>query len=397
MFVAGCHRSGTSYVSSLLSAVVGWQRSSDLDRTVDNPRGYFESTLLGPLNQALLAKAGFSWDKPPLSPIYWMQGHYLELAIENKRDFEMYALQDSWVDKDPRLSLTMPFFAHLLLKRVGCVVPIRHPLAVAQSLLLRDGFSQEKGCLIWYLYNRNCAHFYDDAFDLLLSYEQLLAGSRQQLDRIHAWLKARLPRLASAELYETLLISHRECSREDLCRNRFEAETSQDLRPLPDDVVTFCSELYSKLVASQFDPDCFRQAFLVVPDFIVDRYDQIFAEGMPSLEYRRSNAISVPLDKGIGADLQTGQYGRDQDIIRNFADLIETVNRLRQDVVDGVSSGHAPVPGLSDHSPSDELSALTSELDRLRQQLSAHQSSKFWRLTQPMRHFADWLKNCLSN
>lgn len=397
MFVAGCHRSGTSYVSGLLSAVVGWQRSSDLEKTVDNPRGYFESTILGPLNQALLVKSGFSWDKPPLSPIYWRQGHYLELAIENKKDFEAYALQDAWVDKDPRLSLTMPFYRHLLLKRVGCVVPIRHPHAVASSLSLRDGFSQEKGCLIWYLYNRSCAHFFDDAFDLLLSYEQLLAGSRQQLDRIHAWLKARLPRLASAELYETLSIRHREFSREDLCRNRIEDQLLQGAGNCSDEIVTYCSDLYEKLATSQFDPDCFRKAFLVVPDFIVDRYDQIFSEGMPSLEYRRSNAITASLDKGIGPDLQTGQYSRDQDIIRSFADLIETVNRLRQEVVEGASSTQAQPLGSAAHSSAEELLALTSELECLRQQLSAHRSSKFWRLTQPMRHFADWLKSFLSN
>ena len=81
MFVVGCHRSGTSYVSGLLSSLVDFSRPSDLDRTADNPRGYFESTLLRPLNDQLLAASGFSWDRPPLTPVHWSQDRFLLQAI----------------------------------------------------------------------------------------------------------------------------------------------------------------------------------------------------------------------------------------------------------------------------------------------------------------------------
>ena len=180
MFVVGCHRSGTSYLSGLLSDSVGCQRPSDLDRTVDNPRGYFESTLLRPFNDQLLDAAGYAWDRPPLTPVHWSQGRYLLQAIRRKSDFEGYALTESWVDKDPRLALTRPLYEHLLLKRVPCVFILRNPLDVARSLWLRDGFSMEKGLLIWFLYNRGCALGYQSDIDQLVSYESVLAGDVSQ-------------------------------------------------------------------------------------------------------------------------------------------------------------------------------------------------------------------------
>jgi hypothetical protein len=386
MFVAGCHRSGTSYVSSLLSALVGWNRPGDLERTVDNPRGYFESTLLGPLNETLLAEAGFSWDRPPLAPLSWSQGRYVMRAIENKSDFEAYALGDRWVDKDPRLSLTFPFYRHLLLKRVACVVPIRHPRDVAQSLFLRDGFSVEKSCLIWFLYNRSCSRFFDTDADLLLSYEDLLVGSPEQLNRLQRWLRPKREELTDAELSAVIADKHASCSAPDLRRNRDTLQLPESESSADSAIVAHCFELYERLASSGFDPGEYKQCFAAIPEHVIDRYDVLLSEGTPSLEFLRHHAVSPrqqpPL--ALGSDLQTGQFARDEQIIRSFADLLETLHQLQNEVA---NLGHQDVPQDSAVDPA--LEALQAELADAKEQLRLMRESRVWRVTEPLRKGLD--------
>ena len=389
MFVAGCHRSGTSYVSSLLSDLVGWNRPGDLERTVDNPRGYFESTLLGPLNDALLNDAGFSWDRPPLAPLFWSQGRYLLRATQSKSEFEAYALGDRWVDKDPRLSLTFPFYRHLLLKRVDCVVPIRHPRDVAQSLFFRDGFSVEKSCLIWFLYNRSCSRFFDADADLLLSYEDLLAGSSEQLSRLQEWLRPKREELAEDEL--SLLISekHATCSAPDLRRNRGAKQWPESEPWAETGIVGYCFEVYRRLASTGFDPDVFKELFAVIPEHVVDRYDVLMSEGAPSLEFLHKHTV-IPHARpplALGSDLQTGQFARDEQIIRSFADLLETLHQLQNEVA---NLGHQDVPHDSAVDPA--LEALQAELADAKEQLRLMRASRVWRVTEPLRRGLDRLR-----
>ena len=49
---------------------------------------------LRPFNDQLLSAAGFSWDRPPLTPVHWSQGRYLLQAIRRKPDFAGYALTE---------------------------------------------------------------------------------------------------------------------------------------------------------------------------------------------------------------------------------------------------------------------------------------------------------------
>jgi hypothetical protein len=62
------------------------------------------------------------------------------------------APRDLFVMKDPRICRFLPFWSTALGEMNIAslvVVPIRSPLEVAQSLAARDGFSLEKGLLIW--------------------------------------------------------------------------------------------------------------------------------------------------------------------------------------------------------------------------------------------------------
>ena len=379
MFVVGCHRSGTSYVSGLLSGIVGCSRPNDLDRTVDNPRGYFESTLLRPFNDQLLSAAGFSWDRPPLTPVHWSQGRYLLQAIRRKPDFAGYALTEQWVDKDPRLSLTRPLFEHLLLKRIPCVFVIRHPLHVARSLQLRDGFSLEKSLLIWLLYNRGCAIGYQPNFDQIVSYEGLLAGDETHLVRLQQFLAARLPVLdinPDLPLDERIIHAHRDHTDQSLRRNQGELndEDAVYAGTFAELLRDHCCSIFESIKQSSFSPSIFVQNFYTLPSGLIDNYDRIVSEGMPSLEFLRLHETSsfAPLDAGLSGELSTAQYGQDQQLISDYASLLNAVHELRQELSNPVSP---------------------SELESLQSRIDAIEASASWRITAPLRHLLDRLKH----
>ena len=378
MFVVGCHRSGTSYVSGLLSSLVDFSRPSDLDRTVDNPRGYFESTLLRPFNDQLLAASGFSWDRPPLTPVHWSQGRFLLQAIRRKRDFEGYALSNLWVDKDPRLALTRPLYEHLLLKKVPCLFVLRNPLEVARSLWLRDGFSLDKGLLIWLLYNRGCAVGFQHDLDSLVSYEHLLCGNKLQLTRIRKFLKNTInisDVSSELDLDERILQAHHIHTDQSLRRNK--RGTSEDTSALSDQQSSilrdYCCLAYEAIEKSSFSPIEFIRQFESLPSELIDHYHRIISEGSPSLEFLRLHEVKGPeiTDSGLSSELTTAQFGQDQDLISDYSSLLNTVHDLRRE--------------LSKATSSDELELLQSKLQSL-------QASSSWRITAPLRYLFDRIR-----
>lgn len=155
MLITGCHRSGTSLLASLLSDLLGQSRLDDLPPALDNPRGYFESRRLTAFNDQLLAALGGDWCHPPLLPTRWSDPPLLDQIKAEREKFAAYATRSDWLDKDPRLCITLPAMQHLLLRRVPLLVALREPLEVAASLHLREGFSIERALCLWFLYNHH--------------------------------------------------------------------------------------------------------------------------------------------------------------------------------------------------------------------------------------------------
>ncbi len=176
MFITGCHRSGTSLLSALLKDIIAFGQDStsgDLEQKLENPLGFFESKRLVEMNDHLLEMVGSSWDNPPLLFPDWSASPLLGELLNARSAMSDYALDTSWVDKDPRLCLTYPAYIHIFLKRVPLAAAIRGPLEVATSLYVRNGFPLSKGLTIWYLYNYHLAMALQDD-DLLFCYQELL-------------------------------------------------------------------------------------------------------------------------------------------------------------------------------------------------------------------------------
>ena len=156
------------------------KRRGDLELKLENPLGFFESQRLVETNEALLQSLGCRWDRPPLLPACWDQPPLLEALQPHRSRLSVYALERSWVDKDPRLCLTYPAYLHILLRRIPLVVALREPLAVAASLYARNGFSLNCGLVLWWIYNHHIASQLCSE-DLLLLYSDLLAFDEESL------------------------------------------------------------------------------------------------------------------------------------------------------------------------------------------------------------------------
>jgi len=153
--IAGAHRSGTSMVTRLLhrcGLYLGLERDL-MPPAADNPDGFWEHLCFVRLNDEILNTAGAAWDLPPRNnqdfngELLQTQRIKAELLIDDFVD------QPIWGWKDPRNSLTLPFWQKLL-PGLKTVVILRHPLEVAYSMHKRNGTSYALGLRLWEIYNR---------------------------------------------------------------------------------------------------------------------------------------------------------------------------------------------------------------------------------------------------
>lgn len=157
------------------------RRRGDLELKLENPLGFFESERLVEINDGLLDALGCQWDHPPLLPASWDKPPLLDRLQAQRSLLSTYALNNKWVDKDPRLCITYPAYLHILLRRIPLVVALREPLAVATSLYSRNGFSFNRGLLLWWIYNHHIASQLSPA-DLLIPYSSMLMLDDQGLN-----------------------------------------------------------------------------------------------------------------------------------------------------------------------------------------------------------------------
>jgi hypothetical protein len=95
----------------------------------------------------------------------------------------------------------LPFWRRVLEARgvaARCVIPVRHPLAVAGSLARRDGFAPEKSVLVWSAYMLAAEAYTRDLPRAFVGYDALIADWRSEAARMEAAHGAPLPKLTEA-------------------------------------------------------------------------------------------------------------------------------------------------------------------------------------------------------
>jgi GT2 family glycosyltransferase len=123
-----------------------------LPPTPDNPDGHWEHIRFVELNDGILHELGGGWDCPPKPPPSWAEGAALtRLRLEARAVLGEFQGREPWGWKDPRNSLTLPFWTNLV-EGLKVVVCLRNPLEVALSLRRRGLCSYSLGLSLWRTY-----------------------------------------------------------------------------------------------------------------------------------------------------------------------------------------------------------------------------------------------------
>ncbi|HZR64404.1 MAG TPA: glycosyltransferase, partial [Terriglobales bacterium] len=163
----------------------------------DNPDGFWEHLGFVALNDELLSQLGGAWDLPPkpdedfahsrLDPLR-MKARLLIERLTCSADCagDTPATTESthlWGWKDPRNSLTLPFWENLL-PGMKTVIMVRNPLEVAHSMKERNGTSYSFGLRLWEIYNQRLIESASKQNRLVAHYDLFFENPETELRRI---------------------------------------------------------------------------------------------------------------------------------------------------------------------------------------------------------------------
>lgn len=183
--IAGMHRSGTSMVARLLQTCglfLGPEDELGFDSNDGEP--HFENVRFVAFNDEILSWLGGSWNNPPDFPVAWeARPEIAALTVKAKKLIKRLSNRYNWGWKDPRNSLTLPFWRGLVpdLKVVIC---LRNPLEVAHSLRKRGDLIGIPLFLLWLTYYRELLSAVPPQQRLVTHYESYFQDPGAELKRV---------------------------------------------------------------------------------------------------------------------------------------------------------------------------------------------------------------------
>ncbi|MEO5717601.1 MAG: glycosyltransferase [Chthoniobacterales bacterium] len=183
--IAGAHRSGTSLLARLLREC-GLELGPEnelMPPGEDNPDGFWENLRFVALNDDLLITVGAAWDLPPLPENSFESGDVAPIRAKAQLLVESFRTVPAWGWKDPRNSLTLPFW-RALLPGLRTIIMVRNPLEVAYSMHKRNGLSYALGLRLWEIYNRSALTHSAPDTRLITSYQAFFDEPERELQKI---------------------------------------------------------------------------------------------------------------------------------------------------------------------------------------------------------------------
>ncbi len=187
--LVGMHRSGTSMVAKLLKHA-GLNLGADdalMPPADENPEGFFEHLAFVRLNDEILNVAGAGWDCPPPAEFDWAVSDFDPFRERARSIAGELEAQIPWGWKDPRTTLTLPFWQSAIgpLATVGVV---RNPLEVVTSLHRRNGFSIALSLTLWRIYMERLLHDTASGDRLLTHYDAFFLEPGREVARVLAFV-----------------------------------------------------------------------------------------------------------------------------------------------------------------------------------------------------------------
>jgi len=153
----------------------------------DNPEGFWEHLGFVALNDELLNQLGGAWDLPPKIDDNFGDPRLDPLRMKARLLIEEFDSARVWGWKDPRNSLTLPFW-HNALPELKTLLVVRNPLEVAHSMRERNGTSYSFGLRLWEIYNRRVMEAVADKQRLVTHYDSFFKDAESELRRIAQFL-----------------------------------------------------------------------------------------------------------------------------------------------------------------------------------------------------------------
>jgi hypothetical protein len=203
--IAGMHRSGTSMVARILSECGVYLGEPDelLPPAEDNLAGHFEHKEFVQLNDEVLATLGGAWDVVPPRYAVWRRRRLGPLRARATALVDRMRPHAPWGWKDPRTSLTLPFWLDVV-PDLRVVVCVRDVVAVAHSLLVRDHSSELFGMRLWTAYNRRALAAAPRERTLVTRYELYFEDPPAEIARLVEFLGLETDRDAIARAAKTV-------------------------------------------------------------------------------------------------------------------------------------------------------------------------------------------------
>jgi O-antigen biosynthesis protein len=183
--IAGAHRSGTSMLTRLLHACGLYlgPESALMPPQADNPEGFWEHLGFVAANDELLNELGGAWDLPPKTDQNFRDSRLDPVRMKARLLIEEFDSARVWGWKDPRNSLTLPFWQNVL-PGLKTLIIVRNPLEVAYSMRERNGTSYSFGLRLWEIYNRRVIEAVGEKDWLVTHYDSFFKDAESELRRI---------------------------------------------------------------------------------------------------------------------------------------------------------------------------------------------------------------------
>jgi len=159
-------------------------REEELGFDTNNGEPHFENLRFVALNDQILSRLGGSWNSPPEFPGRWEElPHVGALTGQAKKLIKRLRVQNNWGWKDPRNSLTLPFW-RLLIPDLRPVICLRNPLEVAQSLRKRGDLLGIPPFQLWLTYYREAVSATSPQQRVITHYESYFQDPITELQRV---------------------------------------------------------------------------------------------------------------------------------------------------------------------------------------------------------------------
>jgi O-antigen biosynthesis protein len=201
--VLGAPRSGTSLTAralNILGVDLGPEAELMNPAAGNNQRGFWEHQGIADLNEDILATLGDAprqrWRHPPPLALGWQRDPRLDSHRGRARSIleRSFAIRPLWGWKDPRTSLTLPFWEEALPRAEGVesevryAICVRHPLEVAASLRERDGMPAEESIELWRRYMSDALTHTEGKPRICIAYESYFPAWEAQAERLASFL-----------------------------------------------------------------------------------------------------------------------------------------------------------------------------------------------------------------